>query len=275
MSSSSKAETLAKQWVAGAIAGFVESIITMPFEVLKTKLQISGGTTWSSAKLFSKHLNARENFRSAFAGLTPVLLQTSMKIGIRFAAFETIRPYAPSIVAGFGAGAFEALVWITPTERLKVLRINSGTDHQSIVRSIRLLQRTQGIMGLWRGGTATVTRNAVSVGIRFWLVENIVRLLKQMSPETSSLHSGMAGFIAGGITTVINQPLDAIKTHMSADQVAGETPKFSSNEQCARYLWQKGGVRGYYTGCGARITKVSIGQAVIFAVYEKVLNQLP
>jgi len=270
-------DALRKQWIAGAIAGMTESVVTMPFEVMKTRLQVSQNASWKDALLAER---ARSGLvRSAFAGLSPMLVQTSMKVGIRFAAYEAIRTVVTPnpMVAGFGAGAIEALVWITPTERIKTLRINTGTaasEHRTMLGSVKSLLVNQGVRGLWRGGTATVARNATTGGVRFWLVETLKKMLSTMTSIEPSMQTAIAGFMAGGMTTVLNQPLDVIKTRMSSDQVAGETPRFKSNWHCAKVVWTEGGLRAFTAGLGARMMKISIGQAVIFAVYDQVTKVL-
>jgi Mitochondrial carrier protein len=200
-----------------------------------------------------------------------MLLQTSMKVGIRFVSYESLKPILSPLVAGLVAGALEAFVWIQPTERLKVLRIHNGHEHRTILKSVAILFHTQGISGLWRGGSATVTRNSLTVGVRFWLVEQMMPFIRSMRGERSTAeNAGIAGFIAGSITTVLNQPIDVIKTRMNADQVGADKPKFSSNIDCARSIWNEGGIKAYSSGLSARIFKISIGQGVIFSVYSKV-----
>jgi solute carrier family 25 citrate transporter 1 len=100
-------------------------------------------------------------------------------------------------------------------------------------------------------------------------------LLKTLFPTNSSAQSaGIGGFIAGAVTTVLNQPIDVVKTHMNADQAGSEKPKFISNYDCANYIWRQGGIKAYSSGLSARIMKISIGQAVIFSVYDKVQKLL-
>lgn len=260
---------LGRKWYAGAVAGAVEGVITMPFEVAKTRAQISGRNSWQEATSRSW---SWDSLRSAYHGLTPILLQTSVKVGIRFAMFDTLKRLTNSTtLAGLGAGAAEALVWIAPTERLKVLLINSRDTHSSLVRSVWVLARNQGVKGLWRGGTATVVRNSFTGAVRFTIYDKAVGLVAtqtQQSPKDSCVALA-AGFIAGAVTTVLNQPIDTVKTHMGADVVLNESPKYRSNLHCAQHILHTRGVHGFTAGLGARLVKISVGQAIIFAVYNR------
>jgi hypothetical protein len=70
------------------------------------------------------------------------------------------------------------------------------------------------------------------------------------------------------LTTVLNQPIDVIKTRMNADSVGLGQARYSGNLDCARQIWKEGGARAYSRGLSARIAKISIGQGVIFFVYD-------
>jgi solute carrier family 25 citrate transporter 1 len=268
MSTTAKLDSLAKQWAAGAIAGCTEAVITMPFEVLKTKMQVAGTGKWSL--LFNKNIR----LDTAFAGLTPVLFQTSMKIGIRYGAFEQLRNHVSVPLAGLGAGAFEALIWITPTERLKVLMISTTQENKSFRGALFGTLQSQGVKGLWRGGTATVLRNSSTVGARFWIVEHLKPFLSKINRHQQAMNSGIAGFLAGALTTVMNQPIDVVKTRMNADQVGHGKATYNGNLDCLRVIWREGGWRAFSAGFSARVVKISVGQGVIFFVYDLAASYL-
>lgn len=263
----------AHKWLAGAVAGIVETLITQPFEVTKTRLQLRPTLSWYEALTLERPKLGL--LGSAYSGLNPVLLQTSMKVGIRFAAFEFAKPKFTSsdFVAGTAAGAVEALVWIAPTERLKVLRIGSGAEHPTVWKSVQKLVGTQGVRGLWRGGGATVVRNSLTNGARFWIVGKMNVGLKENSSVPAEWRAGLSGFFAGFVTTVLNNPVDVVKTRMSADCV-GDERIYSSNWQCIKVVFKNEGLMGFTRGMSARLMKISIGQAVIFTVYERVTKIL-
>lgn len=254
----------AKDWIAGAGGGCVESVATMPFEVLKTKLQVSQTRDLTWKRFFLQ----APSVRSMFAGLTPILLQTSVKIGLRYSTYELLKPVVPSpFLAGYCAGAIEALVWITPTERLKVLFITNGSSHHAILPSVRLLFAQQGVaQGLWRGGTATVLRNACTVGTRFVLFEQLVLRFCGAAEKPTGMQSAGFGFLSGAVTTIAFQPIDVVKTRMGAD----EHGKYRSNLDCARQLYHERGAGAFLSGLSARLVKISLGQAIVFSTYGKI-----
>eukprot|EP00301_Raphidiophrys_heterophryoidea_P002154 c11005_g1_i3.p3 GENE.c11005_g1_i3~~c11005_g1_i3.p3 ORF type:complete len:102 (+),score=15.37 c11005_g1_i3:290-595(+) len=100
---------------------------------------------------------------------------------LRFTVFDQIRnrlrepdgsvsPTA-NLVAGTLSGAAEAVVWTTPTERIKVLQqdqaVLGGVSRSTWAEVNHLVQR-QGISGLFVGTFPTILKQSASVGMRFW-----------------------------------------------------------------------------------------------------------
>jgi len=243
----------------------VEAVVTQPLEVVKTSQQASRG---GDARSWAQHVRAR----GPFAGLAPQLAQTTVKVGLRFAAYDGVRrAVGADALAGFVAGALEALVWIAPTERLKVLRIQHRETHPNLAASIRCVVAAQGVRGLWRGGTATVLRNSSVVGTRFVVYGETSRSLRAAGAVPADAVPAVAGLLAGALTTVLSQPLDVLKTVMNAADV-GE--RAESNLDALRRVWRERGARGFTAGLGARVLKIGTGQAVIFVTYESMMRRL-
>ena len=139
-----KGHWLLRAWLSGALAGTIETALTMPFEVTKTRQQVlqqagivrppTGRVAVVRAGSLGLYGSIRDTvqlggIRALYSGMPICLLQTSGKVGIRFASFEgykrLLNRHACSkqeriILAGCLAGATEAAFWITPCERLKV-----------------------------------------------------------------------------------------------------------------------------------------------------------
>jgi len=80
------------------------------------------------------------------------------------------RPPATRLLAGTLAGVAEALIWVAPTERLKMLRqaeISASAGqrkHSNLLASVAHVVRDQGVAGLWVGVGPTVLRQAIANG---------------------------------------------------------------------------------------------------------------
>jgi len=173
------------------------------------------------------------------------------------------------------AGATEAAIWITPSERLKILRqsmVNESKPiHTGLVSSVQIILKDQGIAGVYRGLWPTVFRNSLSIGLRFAMYGQINRMIcawrgSKIKGFWDPLFSGA---FVGGITTILNNPIDVVKSRMQADSAGtGSGRMYKSTSHCIKAVFVEFGVLGFMSGLRARILKVSIGQAVIFFTYE-------
>ena len=205
--------------VASSLAGLVESITTMPFEVMKTRMQANSETNWKKAFTSLKNERNGSASRSLFAGLAPQMVQTSVKVGLRFSLFEFIKPKlnGNDFLAGLLAGCFEAILWVIPTERIKILRIEHPKEHSSFFKSLRIMIKNK---TLFVGGVSTIVRNSGTVGLRFFLYDDLNKRIG---------NSFSAGFVAGLITTTLLHPIDVVKTQMMRGNVKGEIPLFKNS----------------------------------------------
>ena len=128
-----------KTLLAGAVAGGCEAFVTMPMEVTKNRVQLGHGPA-------TIYANMADTIRRAGAGglyygIEAQLVQVAAKGAIRFTAVERFKKWLPpgsSFTAGTLAGLVEAVVWVAPTERLKVLRV------LRVLRPLRMIKRNQG-----------------------------------------------------------------------------------------------------------------------------------
>lgn len=254
-----------------------EAFVTMPFEVTKNRMQIEAasraGILGSMASTYRTH-----GVTGLFYGLQPQLAQVAGKTAIRFAAFEqwkTVLPAGSNFTAGLLAGLTEALLWVTPTERLKVLRQAeltgaSGTGGSaSIFRAGAHVLRQQGLAGLWLGAAPTAARQAIANGTRFLLFDKIKQALDGIPAQAA-----LAGGLAGVISTVLTNPVDVIKTHIQAMPVKGASA--AGPTAIVRHLIQEQGVLPFFgAGLGARLLKIGLGQAVTFSAFEAVRRRVP
>jgi len=115
-------------------------------------------------------ITANNGVRGLYFGMPAMLTQVSAKAAIRFTAFEQYKALLKmangsngngngnemfiNFVSGLMAGFTEAIVWTTPTERLKVLRQNEitsgGQKYSSMFGGMAMILKEQGVSGLYR-----------------------------------------------------------------------------------------------------------------------------
>ncbi len=294
-----------KALLAGGLAGAFEACVTMPFEVTKNRIQLRQGPPTVLASMADTVRCAGPT--GLFYGLQSQLLQVSGKAAIRFAAYDRFRFLGFSaFTAGTLAGVTEAVVWVAPTERLKVLRQSelggaAGTGSgASLFRAFRAVVHTQGIGGLWIGAVPTAARNAVANGVRFFLFERIRSLLPDTIGGTPAAAAAMAGGMTGVFSVVLTNPLDIIKTKLQAAPLppspaaASSAPpppsgglvgrvtrlgrvgaaEMSASAAVLRSMVRDEGAMALTRGMSARLVKISVGQALIFGAYDAIRRRV-
>mmetsp|Transcript_10652 Transcript_10652/g.34044 ORF Transcript_10652/g.34044 Transcript_10652/m.34044 type:complete len:123 (+) Transcript_10652:3-371(+) len=99
------------------------------------------------------------------------------------------------------------------------------------------------------------SQNGGTVGFRFFVFDLIVA-------EYCHNNAALGGACVGALSTVLNNPVDVVKSEMQQAQGAARYPSMLA---CARHLVATKGPRHLLgAGLSARIVKISLGQAVIF-----------
>lgn len=265
-------------FLAGGIAGASEVALTMPFEVTKNRVQLAGATRTTILSNMADTW-ARAGLGGFYFGVQAQLLQVVGKTAIRYTAYDALTRLLPgqNFLCGMGAGCFEGMVWVAPTERLKLLRqaelshAPKQQQHGNILSSTRLIVSTQGIQGLLVGAGPTVVRQGTANGVRFCIYERIVAELRRWWPDGTKWHATLAGGLTGAVSTAITNPVDVVKTRAQTASVAS---RGISSLALARMLVAEEGAAVLLRGLAPRLIKISLGQAVIFGVYDAALRRL-
>jgi hypothetical protein len=265
------------RWLGGALTGCCEAVIMMPLEVVKTRQQLGAARHMGVVAAMTDTVR-HNGIRGLYYGLPIVLIQTSGKVGIRFALYgQFLNSLAPfqlptslaAALAGFGAGAAEAALWITPCERIKTLRhtqVGVAAGSQQYVGWLAtgaLVRKKLGFFGLYRGMMATVLRNGGSVAFRHAVFGNLMERSEPLI-ESRVARSAICGATVGAASTVLNNPIDVLKSRMQADD--GKRAKYKGVWDCCRTIVREEGAQALMDGLSARLIKISLGQVRVRCV---------
>ncbi|KAG6010331.1 hypothetical protein E4U21_006895 [Claviceps maximensis] len=107
------------------------------------------------------------------------------------------------------------------------------------------------------------------------LHEDSAKATKRVYPPPSPQHTFCAGFLAGGIQSILAAPLDALQARYDHHDLI---PRDGSSRP--RSMWSFGaeklreiGLRGIFAGWGLSFAKDSLGSAVFFSMFEYVKAQ--
>ena len=217
-------------------------------------------------------------FFSLYRGLTPSLLGSIPKAGIRFGLNSKIKEElrdkdgtltpAKNFLAGLGAGVCEALIIVAPVETVKTKCIELN---MSFLGGFQHILKTQGIGGVYQGSIATALKQGSNQGLRFMWFNEYKRIVTNdgMNP-LSPLGSLIGGMSAGCFSTVGNNPFDVVKTRMQGTKAA----QYSSTLDCFSQILTKEGIGAFYSGVLPRLGRVVPGQGIIFMSFEAIQDGL-
>jgi len=283
---------------AGGIGGACEALACQPLDTIKVRMQLSrsGRTPGTKARGFiatGVSIVQRETPLALYKGLGAVLSGIVPKMAIRFASFEAYKEWLADkstgktsvgniFIAGLGAGTTEAVFVVTPMEVVKIrlqAQQHSLADPMEAPRyrnaghAVYTIIREEGVGTLYRGVSLTALRQATNQGANFTVYQEIKKFAHRMQPELSELPSYqhmIIGLISGATGPFSNAPIDTIKTRLQkATAVPGKTA-FQRITAIASDMWKQEGVRSFYKGITPRVLRVAPGQAIVFAVYERV-----
>jgi len=235
----------------------------------------------------------KESPLGLYKGLGAVVTGIVPKMAIRFAAFERYKAWltpetgkasSPAIfLAGLGAGVSEAVAVVGPMEVVKIrlqAQHHSMTDPMDIPKyrnaghALFVILREEGLKTLYRGVGLTALRQATNQAANFTAYTELKRLLNSYQPqyastELPSWQTMIIGLISGACGPFTNAPIDTIKTRIQrATALPGETA-WSRITTVAGQMFREEGFAAFYKGITPRVARVAPGQAVVFAVYEK------
>jgi mitochondrial ornithine carrier protein len=214
-------------------------------------------------------------------------------------------PFSALLLAGAASGAFTSFL-LTPIELIKCkmqvpLAPSSVTSVHGYTTSkppgplqlMRLVFRSQGLLGFWHGQLGTLIRETGGSASWFGSYEGVKILFEQYNAATSSsAHAArsviseptlsstsasstsvpqqlLAGAVAGISYNFFFYPADTIKSRMQTEEAALPGSRQTTFLKTGRELWHQQGLRGFYRGCGITVFRAAPSSAIIFGIYEK------
>jgi len=285
----SKVQTdVAIDFIAGSVGAATSVYVGQPLDTLKVKMQTFPELYPNLKTCFSRTLQNEGIVRGLYAGTVPSLVANIAENSILFAAYGACQKIiANSLqiskvedlsVAANGFSGFLAAFWsslaLCPTElvkcKLQALResyTSQGKDPPKIgpYQLTRNILRTEGLPGMFRGLTATFTREMPGYFFFFMAYEfsrDILRSPGQSKDDIGALKTVVSGGVAGVTLWTIIFPADVVKSRL---QVAGSsTPML----KMMRDIYTKEGVAALYNGLGPSILRTFPATGALFLAYE-------
>ncbi|XP_076917071.1 mitochondrial arginine transporter BAC1 [Bidens hawaiensis] len=271
-------------------------IVGHPFDTVKVKLQKHNTEAHGFKYRNGFHCTTRifktEGVRGLYRGATPsfvgMAIESSLVFGIYSQTKQALqggdfnRKPEPHIVIPSAAFAGSIISFVLcPSELLKCRMQIQGTD--SVVPAYRKYSgplncaietvKTEGVKGLFRGGVATLSREAVGNAVFFstyeYLRHSLHLQLKNSSFDHKNLLDVGIGIVSGGLGGIAFWsavlPLDVAKTiiQTSPDNNLSKNPF-----KILKSIYRRSGIRGCYTGLGPTVSRAFPANAAAIVTYE-------
>jgi solute carrier family 25 thiamine pyrophosphate transporter 19 len=191
-----------ESFVSGATAGGLATTSAYPLDLLRTRFAAQGtervyGSLMTSVRDIARH----EGGLGFFRGCSAAVAQIVPYMGLFFATYESLRPVFLAVDhMPFGSGDAAAGVvasvlaktGVFPLDLVrKRLQVQGPTrsryvhrnipEYQGVASTIRLILRTHGLRGLYRGLTVSLFKAAPASAVTMWTYERSLKALREMN----------------------------------------------------------------------------------------------
>eukprot|EP00090_Calanus_glacialis_P034995 TRINITY_DN596_c0_g1_i1.p1 TRINITY_DN596_c0_g1~~TRINITY_DN596_c0_g1_i1.p1 ORF type:complete len:320 (-),score=106.00 TRINITY_DN596_c0_g1_i1:210-1169(-) len=271
--------------IAGGITGGIEICITYPTEYIKTQLQLDEKAgKYKGIGDCAKQTIQQSGVRGLYRGLSVLVYGSIPKSAVRFGAFEQFKKQAVDekgnlspgarLLCGLGAGVSEAIFAVTPMETVKVKFIadqrSANPQYKGFAHGVKTIIAAEGIMGTYRGLTATMMKQGSNQAIRFYVMETCKDWYRKGDPNAHvpKLIVGLFGGFAGACSVMGNTPLDVVKTRMQSLDAS----RYKNTFDCAKQIMVNEGPKAFYKGTLPRMSRVVLDVGITFMIYDSFMD---
>ncbi|ORZ26078.1 mitochondrial carrier domain-containing protein [Absidia repens] len=274
------------QFLAGAVAGVTEILCMYPLDVVKTRAQINTGASMGIVESF-KTIIAKEGPATLYRGIAAPILVEAPKRATKFAANEQYTALykkmfglekvtqSLAIATGVSAGVTEAML-IVPFELVKIRMQDplNASKYTGTMDALSKIIKQEGPFALYNGLEATMWRHAIWNGGYFGTIFMIKDLLPKAESKNEQLRNNfIAGTVGGTFGTMLNNPLDVVKSRIQS--ATGDGPKkYNWSLPSLALIAKEEGMATLYRGFTAKVLRLGPGGGVLLVVFESVSNFL-
>ncbi|KAF9331700.1 hypothetical protein BG006_005451 [Podila minutissima] len=254
--------------VGAAMNMFEVTTLGQPFEVIKTHLAANRQDNMVTA---FKKIYQRGGISGFYQGLIPwAWIEASTKGAVLiFAAGEIeyvalnsgVSPFAAGLLGGMGGGLAQAYTTMGFCTFMKTVEITrhkavGAAAQQSTFAVANDIFKREGIRGINKGVNAVALRQCTNWGSRLGLSRLAEESIRKIRGKDSGDHAKVplsawekiaASAIGGGLS-IWNQPIEVIRVEMQSQLKTAGRPEKMNIVNCARWIWQTNGIKGFYRG---------------------------
>mmetsp|Transcript_27245 Transcript_27245/g.69254 ORF Transcript_27245/g.69254 Transcript_27245/m.69254 type:complete len:300 (+) Transcript_27245:16-915(+) len=286
-----------KGLVYGGFASCVAETVTMPVDVVKTRLQMDG--SGGSIKVYNGSIDCAQKLVKAegpgslFKGLPPALVRQSTYGSLRYGLYGPIKnslgikagekvPLWKKIVAGGLAGGIASAV-ANPTDLIKVRLQTDGMTKDAegkllpkrfsgMVHAFTTVVKEEGVLALWTGVGPTVGRATALAAAELATYDEVKGILLNTGYfQPGLLLTVCTAFASGYVSTVASSPFDVVKSRVMGQPLNpdGTGKLYSGMVDCFVKSSASEGPMSLYNGFWPNFGRVVPRVTIVFVVMEQ------
>jgi solute carrier family 25 phosphate transporter 3 len=276
---------------AGAICCSVTHGALTPVDVVKTRIQLDPVTYNNGMIGGFRKVIANEGAGALLTGFGPTaagyFLQGAFKFGgyeffkkqsIDFLGYETAKQNKTAVyLASSAAAEFFADIALCPLEATRIRLVSQPTFASGLVSGMGKIASTEGIGAFYAGFGPILFKQVPYTMAKFVVYEKVSEFVYKTLVDKKTSSDGMqtavnlgSGLMAGFAAAIISQPADTMLSKINKT-------KGAPGEGTTARLFKIGkelGLRGSFTGLGARLVMVGTLTAGQFAIYGDIKKAL-
>ncbi|KAK3315206.1 mitochondrial carrier domain-containing protein [Apodospora peruviana] len=277
--------------LAGAVCCSVTHGALTPVDVVKTRIQLDPATYNNGMIGGFRKVIQTEGAGALLTGAGPTFagyfLQGAFKFGgyeffkqqsINLVGYENASNYRTAVyLASAGAAEFFADIALCPLEATRIRLVSEPTYANGLIGGFTKMLKTEGVGAFYAGFGPILLKQIPYTMSKFVVYEKAAEAAYRIFPKSSlsdAQQTGVnlgSGLIAGFAAAIVSQPADTMLSKINKTKGAPGEGTTTRLIKIAKEL----GLRGSYTGIGARLFMVGTLTAFQFAIYgdiKKALN---
>jgi solute carrier family 25 carnitine/acylcarnitine transporter 20/29 len=271
-------------YLAGVAASGVGTCVSHPLDVVKTRVQVHGSTTYHALKITAQKGHFFKGIVPALTGYTPTHALAFGGYGWALTFMESRTAYSGShshgehFLAGFVGGCCYA-VGVVPFELVKVrLQVDKEKRYRGMLHCFQSIIAKEGPAAAFNGLGLTLCKEGFGHALYFSSYEYIKVLLFQRNAakdqhELDHFGSLVSGGLAGIFSYSIIHPFDTLKS-MVQSSVGASAQTTSSMLKLLPRLVKTHGIVGMYRGIGPVVILAFPECAAMLYTYELTMHYL-
>lgn len=180
-----------------------------------------------------------------------------------------------SILTGASAGATEAFV-VVPFELVKIRlqdRASAG-KYNGMVDCVMKIVKEEGLMAMYNGLESTLWRHILWNAGYFGCIFQVKSLLPEANGKGQQIRNDlMAGATGGTIGTVLNTPMDVVKSRIqNSPKISGSVPKYNWAWPALGTVMKEEGFGALYKGFLPKVLRLGPGGGILLVVFTGVMD---